>query len=97
MEGRRRPDTGSFDREGDYCVVYNDAGLITTLWFSLPHTGQWGRIIAEASTEEGPKWKITEDAEGRVTVEPSIHTVWRDAEGDQEYHGFLRGGVWSDA
>lgn len=89
---------------GDYCPVYvegDEESGIFALWFKLPGTGSMGRLPAAAHPAhkpgDEPAWQITEDSEGRVTVEPSIRQMAMPQANPPipEWHGFLRAGVWS--
>jgi hypothetical protein len=98
VEGRRvKNGVGGLERPGDYCPCYNDAGQITHLWLALPGWGQWTRLPSTHSPVEGePRWTITEDADGRVTVDPSIKVWWNQGPEQREigWHGYLKAGEW---
>jgi hypothetical protein len=92
-------------KAGAYWPTYvkgDESSGIYALWFKLP-TGTVGRIPAEHPARqpgvEDPCWTITEDDEGRVTVDPSILQGEIGKPDDPHYvppwHGWLRAGVWS--
>ena len=98
-EGRRREDDVKwFDFEpGDYRPVYNDDGGIRLLLFREPgSTHEFGRLPSELEPGEGPRWTISEDDEGRVSVSPSIRREAIPSMDSPEWHGFLEAGVWRE-
>lgn len=79
---------------GAYFPVVAENSSVKALWFRLP-TGTLGRIAAKGhgnGTE--PEWDITINADGTVTVDPSIEQ--HESEGIPYWHGHLRAGVWED-
>lgn len=104
VEGRRVDEVSAIERGGDYTVTHGPDGRIASMTFAMPGFGDaaghgaavWNRIPGEGSTDERDRvrWTITEDAEGKVTVEPSILAEWPEGGGGRRFHAFLRGGVW---
>lgn len=97
VEGRRvAPEWKAIEQPGDYFPIYTDGGDIKAICFSMPGFGQWGRISGEADEAPGPKWTITEDDSGAVTVAPSIESkwTWGEEKDERKFHAYLKGGVW---
>lgn len=90
-QGRRvEPGFENLERPGDY---YFADGI---LWAILPHGGH-GRLPAIGCSETGgPEWTITADADGTVTVAPSIRQLPIESLGDPGWHGYLEHGVWRE-
>lgn len=92
MQGRRLPDGPMADHfePGDYQL--SESGK--TLYCRLPHSPA-GREAFAALPVNVPDseraWTCTIEADGTITISPSIHDT--DAGG---YHGFLQHGVWTD-
>ncbi len=87
MTGRRRPDgTKPWELEaGDYCFRQDESeGRL--LWVVCPNGNGPARL-------EG--WDVTEHDDGTVTVAPSI--LAHKGGVHEEWHGWLRLGVWSEA
>jgi uncharacterized protein DUF6527 len=84
-QGRRRPDGTKYSEmePGDYCRVAVTGNGRPGVAFVTPN----GINAAVDDT-----WTITEEADGTLTVAPSI-----DCKGEPRWHGFLRHGVWSEA
>lgn len=78
MQGRRVSTFADASQPGDYCLMRSGA-----LWVILP-SGIHGRIDPE-------EWTITEEEDGTITVDPSIHDA------PDGWHGWLRHGVWTSA
>ena len=95
LQGRRVADVNHLTRPGDYTLNYNAEGGIFSMWFALPGfpSHKWNRINGPAAERE-PRWEITEDGDGIVTVAPSIRTQWSEGAEPRCFHGFLRDGVW---
>lgn len=99
VEGRRVEGYEAIERGGDYYVKYAEDGRITAVVFAMPGFTErggaplWNRINGPAAEAE-TRWEVTEDAEGKVTVSPSILSWWTYAGEDQRFHCFLKGGVW---
>lgn len=85
MEGRRLPDQVEerwpFDdwRPGDYVK------LPSGWWVACPDIGM-GSFIGIL----GSGHTVTENADGTITVSPSIKSARKG-----DFHGYLRNGVWS--
>jgi hypothetical protein len=95
VKGRRVADIQAIERAGDYCVRYAEDGRVFSVWFAMPGFPYhfWNRINGPASQYE-PRWEVTEDDEGRVTISPSILSWWKWKGEDQRFHCFMRAGVW---
>jgi Family of unknown function (DUF6527) len=97
VEGRRVENVEAIEKSGDYSVKYAGDGRVEAIWFAMPGfpSNRWNRINGPASARE-PRWEITEDAEGKVTVSPSIRSQWTEGEEKRQcvFHCFLKGGVW---
>ena len=102
VEGRRVEGYDGIERGGDYFVKKDADGGIIAVVFAMPgfdHDGegsQWNRINGPACIGDGPKWQVTEDADGKVTVSPSILSewAWGQAREPRRFHAFLKAGVW---
>lgn len=98
MKGRRCEDVQAVwdGPPGGYCPTFDTEGEVEALWFKLP-SGSHGRIAAIGyGQNDEPEWTITVEADGSVTVDPSIHQL--PIEGNHpvpEWHGFLKSGEWS--
>lgn len=94
VEGRKVESVEAVEQPGDYFVKRVAAG-IEALWFAMPGFAQpvWNRIPGPAASD-GTRWEITEDAEGRVTVSPSILSWWTEAGAKRRFHAFLKEGIW---
>lgn len=84
MQGTRMPDCDYGDEDGWPAGAY---GRVThehfgTQWYVRDPRGAWGRLTTH---------RVEEHADGTITVEPSIVSPYGG------FHGWLRGGVWSDA
>lgn len=99
-QGRRVESLEELTEAGDYmlCDSENPDGTkrgFRELWFRLPEHPKPGvRHI-----HDGPDgWTFTENADGTVTVSPSIfaHIVQRDGSTKPGWHGFLEQGVWRE-
>jgi hypothetical protein len=95
-DGRRVANVGELEKPGDYTVAYVD-GELAAIWFILPGDPEmsWGRIAAEGhGSGDEPEWSICEEADGSVTVSPSIQ---QHELGNVPYwHGHLQHGVWRE-
>lgn len=98
LQGRRRETIKDLGQPGDYCPRLAPDGTVAVLWAILPNATSWGRLPNKGHGTGGePEWTITLEADGTVTVDPSIeqHEVKR---GDRVvapyWHGHLRRGVW---
>jgi len=83
MQGHRRPD-GTKPHElqpGEYALASAEGRAV---WLCSPD-GQPGHV-------ERPTWEITVEADGTVTVSPSIW--WNRQATPPGWHGFLERGVW---
>lgn len=111
MTGRRVPTIDDIAQPGDYCLrPKGDGGVAPSLWFRLPRSEPcpagvpdifrncWETFWTGLHRIDGT-WSITEEAEGNVTVSPSILTWIEIGEDRQrtEWHGFLEHGVWREA
>lgn len=97
VEGRRVGSIDEIKEPGDYFVKHTEAGEIEALWFAMPGfpTHMWSRIGGQASSDK-IRWEITEDSEGKVTVDPSIRSQWLWGEDKKQclFHAYLKAGVW---
>lgn len=104
FEGRRVENVEALERDGDYCLKYANDG-IESMWFVMPGFGPgsgrrgapcWNRIGGPTAPEDQTRWEISEDEQGRVTVDPSILSQWTWGEDQVEcrFHCFLKGGVF---
>lgn len=102
VEGRRVEGYDGIERGGDYFVKYGEDRAIVAVIFAMPGfdddggAPMWNRINGPAGAADGPRWEVTEDAEGRVTCAPSILSEWTWGE-DREprrFHVYLKAGVW---
>jgi hypothetical protein len=85
MQGRRRPDNALESGDGIEPGDYWRRGTPThgwEWWVRDPY-GDYGHLTAHL---------VTENADGTITVEPSILSG-----GPHKFHGWLRAGVWSFA
>lgn len=96
VAGHRVDRIRDLTEQGDYCVKYI-GDEIESVWFSMPGfpSNHWNRVNGPASVEK-VKWRVTEDAEGRVTIDPSIKSewVWGDHQDHATFHAYLKEGVW---
>lgn len=97
VQGRRVDTVKDIERGGDYAVKVNDAGVIEALWFAMPGFPEqlWNRIGGPGS-KDTKRWYIVEDADGKVTVDPSILTwwTWGTEKAARRFHAYLKQGVW---
>lgn len=84
---------------GVYFPVLAENQSVKALWFRMP-TGCVGRIAGKGhGNGDEPEWDITINADGTVTVDPSIENHEIRSEGVitvPYWHGHLRDGVWTD-
>lgn len=94
VQGQPVESIEAIEQPGDYFVSSTDAG-IEALWFAMPGfpSHKWNRINGPAWPNE-PRWEISRDVEGVVTVSPSIRSQWNEGEVQRCFHAFLKGGVW---
>lgn len=86
MIGRRVADgAGPYSYEpGDYGRVMRDGRWSWRARAPIADARLWGDL---------DNHEVTEHADGTITVAPSLLL----SDGGVEYHGYLRGGIWSDA
>lgn len=102
VEGRRVEGYDGIERGGDYFVKYDADRQIVAVVFAMPGfrdgsgAPMWNRINGPASRFDGPKWEVAEDADGKVTISPSLLTewTWGEAREQRRFHGYLKAGVW---
>lgn len=97
VEGRRVQSLDSLETPGDYFLKYAPGGGVESLLFVMPgfERPRWNRINGPLADRE-PRWDITEDTDGKVTVNPSIKSEWTVGEekAQRRWHGYLKAGVW---
>ena len=102
VDGRRVEGYDGIEQPGDFFVKYGEDRAIIAIVFAMPGfrddsgAPMWNRINGPASTADGPKWEVTEDADGKITVSPSLLTewTWGEAREPRRFHGYLKAGVW---
>lgn len=99
MKGRRVKTFNEIQKPGDYCgPISGYTGDKLAMFFLKPHardkdTPVHGRGIQHIVF---PPHKYIEEADGSLTIEPSIGDTRGDGrEGSDGWHGYLRKGVWS--
>lgn len=84
-------------KAGDYFPVIASDGKVGRLFFKLP-TGTLGSIAGKGYGQgDDPEWDITIEADGTVTVEPSIKQDPIDTVDPPivAWHGHLKKGIWT--
>jgi len=91
---RRTNDTSIFDLEpGDYMLTEDKTGI----WLRTPLGDPIRLPIVEGEPDprplkEGGAWGYTEEADGSISLKPSINVHGRNA-----WHGFLTNGIMTPA
>lgn len=102
VDGRRVGGYDGIELGGDYFVKHDADGGVIAVVFAMPGfddrdgAPMWNRINGPAGSADGPRWEVTEDAEGKVTVSPSIKSEWTHGEAREPrlFHAYLKAGVW---
>lgn len=101
VQGRRVADYDAIEKQGDYAVSYAEDGRISSVVFADPgFTDYQDELCMDVVTGPGapegerPRWEVTEDAQGRITVSPSFRSQWKECGEEKCFHCFLRGGVF---
>lgn len=101
MQGRRI--TGLEGNAGVNAVMDGEPGVYwlheggRNFWAKLPH-GYISHLRVDPDRtfhdDQGPVWHVIVEADGSVTIQPSIWMNQGEGPNRGEWHGFLEHGVW---